>query len=137
MRLYPLSLLPQLLFLSPLAATLLRVAAACAIFYVANYIKQNREMIMRTSLPIVGNPPSWMLWFSAIIMFLTAAALFFGYWTQAAAIIGAIIAAKMYIGNAMVPSIIPLSRGTSALLFVICVSLILTGAGAFALDLPL
>jgi uncharacterized membrane protein YphA (DoxX/SURF4 family) len=137
MSLYPLSLLPDILFLSPVAATMLRVAAALAFFYIARRMSTTRREITETRLPMIGNPAPWMVSLSSIITALTGFALLMGYWAQAAAILGALITLKHLIGTYWFPSIMLLSRGTYALLFIICTSLIFTGAGAFAFDLPL
>ena len=137
MSLYPLSLLPQLFFLSPLAATILRIAAAFAFFYIAQRVRAMRGEIMAAQLPLVGHASGWMIWISSVVTFLTGLALLAGYYTQAVAILGALIALKHLGGTYWFPFIMPLSRGTYALLFIICISLIVTGAGAFALDMPL
>jgi len=58
-------------------------------------------------------------------------------YTQGAAIVGMIIGLKLTIFARRYPDVIPLSAGAGALLFVICLSLLFFGAGAFAFDLPL
>jgi len=131
------SVFPGLFFLSPFAATLLRIAAAYAFLYIANSMIQDRREITRVRLPIVGHPREWMVWTSAFATGLVGCMLAIGLYTQVAAIAGVIIALKHGIGTRWYASILPLSRGTYALLFVICISLIITGAGAIAFDLPL
>ncbi len=63
--------------------------------------------------------------------------LFVGAWTQIAAILAALGFLKMAYFNDTLPTYAPLSRSTYALLIIICLTLIITGAGAFAFDLPL
>jgi len=131
------SVFPSLFFLSPLAATLLRIAAAYAFLYVANSLIQDRRKITRERFPIVGQMNEWMVWTSALVTIAVGILLATGLYTQVAAIVGMIIALKHGIFAHKYSSIIPLSRGTYALLFVICASLLVTGAGAIAFDLPL
>lgn len=99
---------------------------------------QNRESILHVrDVPIVGYMRPWIVWMSAGITGIVGCMLAVGLFTQAAAILGALIVLKHGIGTYWYPSIMPLSRGTYALLFVMCVSLLITGAGAIAFDLPL
>ena len=128
---------PSLLFLGFFAPTLLRIAAALVLAYSTYRILGEREPISKTSLPIIGKPPMWLIWLSCSIVILVAAALFFGYGTQIAAIAGAIVAIKYAFIPSALKKFSPLSRSTYLIVFVICISLLLSGAGAFAMDLPL
>ena len=132
-----LSLFPQILFLAPFGTTLLRVAAGIAFAYVGFRMIATREEMKKIDLPIVGHPASWMISLSALITIAIGLALFVGFGTQAAAIIGALIAAKHMTLSRRFEALRPLSRGTYALLAVICLSFIVSGAGLFAFDLPL
>lgn len=132
-----LTLFPGLLFLTPFSATLLRIGAALTFAYVAYRMIDTREHIAHTHMPLIGNPRIWMVWLSALITLATATLLLVGFWTQAAALVGMIIALKHGIGARSYSAIVPLSASAYFLLFVICLSLLLTGAGAFAFDLPL
>ncbi|OGC88754.1 hypothetical protein A2419_03275 [Candidatus Adlerbacteria bacterium RIFOXYC1_FULL_48_26] len=129
---------PEILFLGHLAPTLLRIAAAFCLGYSAYYILKNRRVAMQTELPIIGKPGLALVWIATSITMLTAFALFFGYGTQGAAILGGAIALKygLFLPN-RIQHLVPLSRGTYVLVFVICLSLLVTGGGAFAMDLPL
>ena len=60
-----------------------------------------------------------------------------GYYTQIAALLGAIGAFKAFLFTKRYPEIIPFSRSTYILLIAILLSLLLTGAGAIAFDLRL
>ena len=132
-----LSLLPQLLFLAPLGTTLLRVVVACYFAYIAWFLTKNQPEITHMHLSLIGHAPAWILWLSALIMATIAALLFVGAWTQVIAILGAIITLKCLIGVRWFPTLVPFSASTSVLLFCMCLSLVVTGAGAFAFDLPL
>ncbi|MEY4747271.1 MAG: hypothetical protein RLZZ416_320 [Candidatus Parcubacteria bacterium] len=133
---HPLSLLPELLFLAPLSSTLLRIAAAVIFLLAAWTHYQKRREHGRIDFIAVGSG-IWIPVVTAIVEAIIGAGLFAGLYTQAAAIAGALIAAKYFIWKQRYSAFFPLSRTASALLFVICVSLVFTGAGAFSFDLPL
>jgi uncharacterized membrane protein YphA (DoxX/SURF4 family) len=127
---------PSLLIFSFTAPTLLRIAAALVFAYLAYRHYQNRAHIAHISFPIVGRG-EWVAWFAIIIEAGVALGLFFGYYTQYAALLGAIGALKQIIWRGKYPGFFWLTRSAAFLLLVICLSLLLTGAGAFAYDLPL
>lgn len=128
---------PELLVYQILAPTLLRIAAACVLCYIAVKQFQRKEELAKTKFPIIGTVGAVVVWIKIIAELLIAGALFFGYYTQVAAILGSIVALKQLMWTRLYPRWVPTSRGTSALLLVILLSLLLTGAGAFAFDLPL
>lgn len=113
-----LSVFPELLFLSPLAPLLIRVALGLLFFATAWKHVQRKDIASRTL---------------AVLEFAVAAALSAGAWTQGAALLASIVAA-IWIFQ-------PTSRvhqlSTILLALAMGLSLIVTGAGAFALDLPL
>ncbi|MBI5003820.1 hypothetical protein HZC00_01870 [Candidatus Kaiserbacteria bacterium] len=132
------SVFPGLLYLSPFATALIRVAAGYAFLYMANSIARDRHKIAELrDVPMIGRMPLWLVWISVFATGLIGALLAVGLYTQVAAIFGALLAVKHYVGIHRYTAIIPLSRGTYTLLFVICISLIISGAGTFAFDLPL
>ena len=113
-----LSLFPELLFLAPFAAFVTRVVAGFSIGLIA-YRHVVRPSNALRSLGII----------EGIIAILLVA----GAYTQAAALAGAItIAVSLFIVNYRV-----LPRSTLALLLIMSLTLVITGAGPFAFDLPL
>lgn len=108
---------PDLLVLSFFAPTLLRVAAAAAFLYAAYTLYQH------------GNKHGLVV----ALLFAVGAALLAGYYTQYAALAALVLLALELWQRTM--RILP--RSTLLLLVVICLSLLLTGAGALAFDLPL
>jgi hypothetical protein len=132
-----LSLFPGLLFLAPLATTLIRVAAGLTFAYIALRMILTRSTISGTKVIIVGHVYMWMVWLSAIVTFAVGALLIVGLWTQAAALVGMFIALKHGLGVRSYSDILPLAGSGYVLLFIICLSLLFSGAGAFAFDLPL
>lgn len=131
-----LSVFPEILFLSPLAPTLLRLSSGVIFLMIAWKHYEEREAIGATEFSVIGRG-IWIPLFAAVIELGVSLALIIGMYTQAVAILGALLALKHFIWNRAYPQLFPLSRISSALLFVICLSLIVTGAGAFAFDLPL
>jgi uncharacterized membrane protein YphA (DoxX/SURF4 family) len=78
-----------------------------------------------------------MIWFSAIATLLDGLALIAGFGTQLAAIAGIIIAIKHISLSTRYESLRPVARSTYIVLLVICVCLLLSGAGPYAIDYPL
>lgn len=131
-----LSLFPQLFFLSPLEATLLRIAAALVFAYIAWQQFKHKDELARFRFPVVGSG-EWIVWFAVLAEAAIAILLFIGFYTQAAAILAAIASLKYAFWSTRAPVFSPISRGTALLLFVITLTLVVTGAGPFAFDLPL
>jgi len=131
-----LSLFPQILFLEPLSATLLRIAAGVLFLWIAWVHLQKREELGQVDFMIIGRG-AWIPTVAALMEFAIGGGLLFGIYTQAFALLGAIGALKFFVWKRQYGVMIPLSRTASALLLVICLSLVMTGAGLFAFDLPL
>jgi uncharacterized membrane protein YphA (DoxX/SURF4 family) len=131
-----LSLFPQILFLSPLGTTLLRIVAGGIFLLYAWTHAANREELGRIRFFIIGNGV-WIPLLAALVEFLAGIALVCGIYTQGAAIVGALLALKSLVWRRRYPTFFTLSPIASMLLFAICLSLIVSGAGAFAFDLPL
>lgn len=131
-----LSLFPQILFLSPLAPALLRLSAG-AVFLLAAWTHYDRREDLGKEKFIVIGRGMWIPIVAACIELVTGGGLILGAYTQVFAIIGTLLALKYFVWKRRYPHFFPLSRSASALLFVICLSLLVTGPGAFALDLPL
>jgi hypothetical protein len=113
-----LSLFPQLLFLSPFAAFLIRLALTAVFAYSAWKRIPSENMLMK----IFGG-------IDAII----ALALLVGFYTQLAASIGLVCTAVWLIKSEWNPY----PKSTTALALVMCLSILVMGAGPFAFDLPL
>lgn len=130
-----LSVFPELLFLSPLAATLLRVTAASYFLYAAYVQYKKRESLahMKTAF----GTGMLVVWMCLLLDVFVGTFLLVGLYTQVMALVGAIGTALAFFCMRAYMDAIFLSRGTLLLLFVLLVSLLVTGAGPFALDLPL
>ena len=113
-----LTLFPQILFLAPFSAVLLRTAVAATLAYTAWKHSAVRDTVKRVL---------------SAVEILAGALILVGAWTQVAAIVGVCI---VLIWLAF-PStrVVPLS--TALLILVMTASLVITGAGLLAFDLPL
>jgi hypothetical protein len=114
---------PDLLMFGFFAPTIVRVVAALILLYGARAHWAARERGGHSLLFAVAHGVIGLM-------------LLFGYYTQLAALAGLVGVVGSFIWplRTHVP---PLPRSTSILLIAIFVSLLLSGAGAFAFDLPL
>ncbi len=113
-----LALLPQILFLGTFAATLIRVVLALMFAFNAWSNVSKPDTVVRGY---------------ALLEIAVAAALIVGAWTQAVAILGCVM-----LGIALVFAQFRVwPRSTVVLMFVMALTLVVTGPGAFAFDLPL
>lgn len=114
-----LSIFPDLLFLAPLSALAIRMSVAC-VFALASYTHAR-------------NAPSLRWYGISVFEFVAALSLALGYFAQGGALVGILLIIVWY----AFPSLRTYSRGTLFLTLVMCLSLLVTGPGAFAFDLPL
>lgn len=121
---------PQLLVFSFFAPTLLRAAVAIMLFYLAYQQWQRRDAIARVRS---AGFPAVSIAFNTII----GAGLLLGYYTQAAALLAVIGFGIGLWMNKRHPSVRILPNTTILILIIVCLSLLVSGAGALAFDLPL
>jgi len=131
-----LSLFPQILFLTPLSATLLRLTAGLIFAYLSYFHYSNRRAVSEELSLLVGGASVICILY-ALLELLVAIGLLAGAWTQLAALLGFVIALKVLIIRRSLKELKPLSQLSYALLAMICLSVVITGAGPFAFDLPL
>lgn len=127
---------PDLLTYGIFAPTLLRVAAALVFAAVAYTQWQRRHELAKTHF-MFGLQGAWLVWIAIILGTLVGAGLFFGYGTQWAALVGALLSIKGIVWAKRYPRFFPICRAEYVLVLIICLSLLLTGAGTLAFDLPL
>lgn len=113
-----LSVFPDLLFLSPFAALLIRAALGLLFLSAAWRHVLNPEMTTR----IFGFAEGAI-----------AVGLIMGAWTQPAAIVTIIMVGAWF----MAPKLRPFPKSTLFLALIMALTLLLTGPGPFAFDLPL
>ncbi len=127
---------PDLLTFGFFAPTLLRVAAALVFAAVAYTQWQRRHELAKLHF-MFGLKGAWTVWLAVGLGGLVAVGLFFGYYTQWAALVGALLSLKGAVWGKRYPKFFPVCRAEYILVFVICLSLLLSGAGALAFDLRL
>ncbi len=127
---------PDLLSLGFFAPTLLRIAVALAFLFGAYMQYQRVDELSNIRFPIVG-AGGWIIWLSIVAHAAIGLMLLFGYYTQIAAILGALGSIKGLVYAKKYPRVFALCRIDYFFVLVICLSLLLSGAGAFAFDLPL
>lgn len=113
-----LSIFPELLFLSTFSALALRLSLVAILGLTAWQHVSRRELLVR----------GW-----ALLEIAAAAALLAGAWTQPVALIAAVwLFASLFVKEMRL-----FQKSTIALAIVMALSLVVTGPGAFAFDLPL
>lgn len=127
---------PDLLFLSILAPTILRIAAGLLFLSLATgHFKQREEI--RRSMNFLGALSTPYVFALCAIEALVGLALLVGFYAQIAAMFGVLGIVKALFLRKRFPLIFSLTIPAYLLLGAILLSLILTGAGGFAFDLPL
>ena len=127
---------PSLLNFTFFAPTLLRIDAGALLAFVAWEHYSKRNELSHVSYPLLGSGMGWV-WISVVWLAASAAMLILGLHTQIGALMGMIAALKFFQWHPRFPEITVLSWPSRVLLFVICLSLLITGAGALAFDVPL
>ena len=127
---------PHLLVLQFYAPALIRVAVACAFFYAAYATHKHRDAAAHLRFPFIGTA-SWAGNFTMLMYAAIGLMLLLGSYTQIAALLGGITSIKGLLLGKRFEALFPYSRSTYILLLVMCLSLLISGAGARALDLPL
>lgn len=133
---HPFLQFPQLLYLAFFVPLLLRVVAAASFGYIAYIHFKRRETLAEARVAVVGRVGG-LIWLAIVVEAGMALCLLFGYYAQTTALLGLAVSLKHFIFAKKYPRFMPLGRAEYVYLFVICLSILLLGAGAFALDLPL
>ncbi len=128
---------PQLLDFGFLAPTLLRIAVAITFLYLARTHFKNRKYVANELSTFNHSTAIWVTGVLVTVEAVVGFLLFIGYYTQLVALIGFAIQLNLFFLRRNLRHVAPFSRSTYILLSIICASLLLTGAGAFAFDLPL
>ncbi|MDE1924889.1 MAG: DoxX family membrane protein [Patescibacteria group bacterium] len=128
---------PQLFVYGFFAPTLLRIAAAGVFFYLAYWHFKTKKEVAHELTVLSHEMAVWIIGLYMLIELAVGAGLFLGFWTQVDALLGFIISIKVLLLKRSMHAMAPLSRTAYVLLAVICLSLLASGAGAFAIDLPL
>lgn len=120
-----------------LAPFVIRVALGAALFYLGIEHYRNRLPIADLLRPLMGRGAHHVGLVLGLVEIASAAALVFGAWTQIAALIAGAIVLKPLVLRPHLRGLSPHPRGLYGLLFALSISLLFSGAGAFAFDIPL
>ncbi len=122
------------------APTLLRLAVAGVLIALATNTYLHADRLKGLHLPLIG-VQRWIPLTASIAELLLAAMFLFGWHTQIAAILGLLLVVKYFVYRTFWPHVreayLPPSVSTMLLVAVICLSLLISGAGALGFDLPL
>jgi uncharacterized membrane protein YphA (DoxX/SURF4 family) len=136
-----LNIFPDLLFLQLLAPFLLRVAIGIMFIWVGySYVSKDRAVAtsqLKTKWPKTA---SAIVWVSGMFEIVAGLFLVVGFLTQIAAIAGILIAAKALCAKLLykdLDKVAKYSKMFYILVLIVSLSLLVSGAGAFAFDLPL
>ena len=136
-----LNVFPDLLFLQLLAPFLIRITLGVMFFWIGySYIFRDREAVvaqLSTKWPKLG---PFSVWFGGIFEMITGIFLIVGFLTQIAAIAGMLIAIDALFAKFLykdLDEVVKYSKMFYIFAFVTSLSLLFSGAGAFAFDLPL
>jgi uncharacterized membrane protein YphA (DoxX/SURF4 family) len=131
---------PSLLSLSFFVPMLLRITVAVVLAYQAvAHFKNKRAVadeIGHTFKFISHEAAVWLVGLLILGELAVGILLFVGAWTQIAAILATLGFAKLTLFH-RIHAYAPLARSTYFLLIIISFTILITGAGAFAFDLPL
>jgi uncharacterized membrane protein YphA (DoxX/SURF4 family) len=130
------SLFPELFFLSFSALMVLRIGAAIAFALLARNLYAHRREIATTSFPFFGQPSMTLVQIKVGMLAAIAILFTIGLWTQAAAIVGFVAVTKYWFFTKRYPAALPHGQLAYFLLALICLTLLVSGAGGWAFDLP-
>jgi|TARA_Y100000310_G_scaffold122869_2_gene121625 uncharacterized membrane protein YphA (DoxX/SURF4 family) len=130
--------IPELLTLGFFAPFILRVVAGL-IFLSLGYRHAVKERAATTAAVNErwGQVGTFFVWYLGIAEVTAGLLILLGLWTQIGAVIGAVIAVKMLLLKRKHAVLAKESTAFYGLLLAICLSLLISGAGALAFDLPL
>ena len=128
---------PSLLMFGILAPFIIRVSLGATLLYIAVEHFRSKKEIAEVLSPIMGRSSKWAWMLLCGFEVLAGALLVVGAWTQIASVVVILLALKTFLIKSSLRHLSPLSRSTYALMCMMALSLLLSGAGGFAFDLPL
>ena len=130
---------PDLLVLGFFAPTLLRAVAGILFLFLANtHLKASRPALTAGLSLHFGDWAARLITLVGVLEILIGGFLFTGFYTQIAALAGLLLMILfLFLRRAYGPTIPSFSFPFYLLLATVCASLLLSGAGAIAFDLPL
>lgn len=136
-----LNIFPDLLFLQLLAPFMLRIVVGVMFVWIGySYLFKDRAEVIAQISSKWPKIAKFSVLFGGTLEVITGIFLIVGLYTQAAAIAGALIAVDALFGKFFYKELdkaLKYSKMFYILILIISLSLIISGAGAFAFDLPL
>lgn len=132
---------PNLLFLGLLAPFLIRVTVGVMFIWIGySYLFKDKGAVISQLKTVIKSKAKFVVLFGSLFEIVTGLFLVVGFLTQIFAIVGMLIALEALIGKwkySNLDKILKYSKQFYILIFVASLSLLFSGAGAFAFDLPL
>ncbi len=128
---------PELLVYGLIAPFLIRIALGSALLYLAVEHYRGRRDIAELLRPLVGRGGRGVAVALSLFELGAGAFLIVGAWTQLAALVAMVLTIKPLLLKPHLKGLMPYEKATYGLLFLMALSLLLSGAGAFAFDIPL
>ncbi|MEX0652200.1 MAG: DoxX family protein [Candidatus Paceibacterota bacterium] len=133
-----LSIFPSLLIFGIFAPFILRVVVGAYLLHIGwGHLTTQRETLVEKLYARLGSPTTIFIVFGGLFEVVLGLFLIAGFLTQVMALLGGLYALKLLWFKKEFPVLVPHERIFYILLFAIFLSLLLTGAGAPAVDLPL
>jgi hypothetical protein len=121
--------------------TFIRITVAAVFAYQAVHHFKHKKAVaaeLGDKIRIISHEMAvWAVGLLILAELVLAVLLFVGAWTQIAALLAVLGFGKMTLFKKKLPQYAPLAKLSYVLLMVMCISLLFSGAGAFAFDLPL
>lgn len=128
---------PELLVYGLIAPFIVRIAIGSALLYLSVEHYRGRRDIAELLRPLMGRAGKSMAVVLALFELGTGALLLVGAWTQLSALLAMVLTLKPLFLKAHLKGLMPYEKATYGLMFLMAFSLLLSGAGAFAFDIPL
>lgn len=128
---------PSLLMFGILAPFIIRVSLGAVLLYIAVEHFRSKREIAEVLSPLMGRSSKWAWVLLCAIEVSAGALLVVGAWTQIASIVVILLVLKTFFIRPSLRHLSPLSRSAYVLMCMMALSLLLSGAGGFAFDLPL
>ena len=128
---------PELFFLQPLAPLIIRIVIGIFLIYLGYITAFKKRLEFQKKFRAEKYPfPNFIPWKLGIAEILVGSFLVIGLYTQITCIIAAYIFLNLAVLDNPKTGIIGYSRALYVIVTIVSLTLVLTGAGAFAFDLP-
>jgi len=128
---------PYLLSFAAFAPMLIRIVVGLyLLIYAYRLLGRDRVRATEEVARVIKSLAAPWITFLGILEIAAAASLIAGFYTQIGAIVGGLIFLKLSLRAKNYPALSPKGGSLPFLLSILCLTLLITGAGAFAFDYP-